>query len=210
MIKNKKIRNCIFLGVVLVICLQIVSALPFYYNVSLHYNSGDLEVKSINVIKSDYNLLRSSGDYLVKVVDKNNEIMSKNLFQIPLIEIKEDYSRINSNNFSDNKSLGEVRNLNDVYFEVFVPYRDGEMLIISDNLHNKELKLVKISDFLNIEKKQDNKKDINIINDPLNNNLVNNSSTYNNVTFKIIVILVLIVLILIIIYLIWKKFLKMK
>jgi hypothetical protein len=206
MIQTKKMRNYIFLLIALATCLQLASALPFYYNVSLYYHSGDLEIKGIDVTRSDYNLLRNSGDYSIKIVDKNNEVMSKNLFQIPLVEIREDYSM----NSSQNKSLVETKNIDNVFFNIYVPYRDGERIIISSNINNKELKTVKISDFLDLGKNlPDNKKDTNILGSS-DNNLAKNGSLLNNITFKIIVILVLIVLILGIVYLIWKKSSKKK
>lgn len=188
MIKNKKY---IMMIITIMFCINLVSALPFYYKVSMHYNSGELEVKNINIIRSEIDRNEISGDYSIEVIDNAGKTLSKNLFQIQNYEVTDDFE----------KGTSELKVLNESDFEIFVPYREGSNIVISDDINNKELENVDINKFL-FKKASD----IGVDAEKEISNTEVKADGGNNLAFWVGLFIVLITIIFVIIYAIRKKF----
>jgi hypothetical protein len=147
--KINKIKYCVIILAVLLICLQSVNALS-YYNVSLDYKDGNFEIKNIGIISSEFDLNEKYGDYMIFVSDKDNTIVSNNLFQPPLYEIKEDYSTLNASLETD-ETVSEMNVLNETLFNVLIPYKEGKRITLYNKINNLELKSANIEDFLKID-----------------------------------------------------------
>lgn len=193
--KKTRIQYCLMLIGTFLFCLQLASALPYYYNISMHYKSGNLEVKEINIAHSERELSKNTGDYLIKVLDKNNKILSENHFQIPLVEIYDNLDNDTGNLTS------EVKNLDEAFFNIFIHYNYGEKMIIYD-YDNNEIKNFMIDDFLNTTNNKNNNNEVNNI------DINNNNAKRSNLILYIIIILSLVIVFVLIFFLIKKYRLK--
>jgi hypothetical protein len=196
-----KIKYFIISVFLLLFCLQVVSALPYYYNVSLYYNSGNLEINNINIIHSDLEISSNSGDYLVKILDNENNLLSENHFQVPLVEI---YEVIDNDT---GELTSQVNNLDEAFFNIYVHYNYGEEMIILDR-DNNQLEDIKINNFLNTEPALYNQDTGNNLETGLNGSSSSdtkpNLDNQNNLLLVTVLVFILIVIILIF-YLIKKK-----
>lgn len=135
---KKRIVNLIAFMLVLSVFTGLISAAS-YYNVSLHYKSGNIEILDANVISSDFNLNEKYGEYSVVVMSKG-EVVSSNKFQPILTEIVDD--------FEDSGS--SINEKNDVVFSVFVPYKEGDKIVVygANGVNGKELAKDDVNNFL--------------------------------------------------------------
>jgi len=160
---NLKYASISFLGIL--VCLQIVSALPFYYDVSLDYKSGKLTINEINLISSERIIYPGQGDYFVKVFDRDNNIIYTDSFQIPLTQVSDTI------NETSGELISEQKTFNEASFNILVPYNEGYLLIISDKNDN-QLASVRINDILKMRVNNEFK-------DTLNNDNSNADSNSN-------------------------------
>lgn len=150
-IKNKML----FIGILLLISIlavNIVSASPFYYKISMDYDKGEVSIKDISVIYSQDDLRDNYGDYKADIIDINkNKIDSQN-FVVPNIR------------FYDNGENGTITSggsivLDKVSFEIYAPYYADAKEIIISNV-SKELTRTDVSMFSKIgELSLDNKEE---------------------------------------------------
>lgn len=173
--------------------ISLTSAHPFYYEVSLNYNEGVIEITDVRVIFSDDKIETSMiGSSFIEVLDNDGKSLSKNYFEIPntiFIEgVNEDTGLIES---------GEIIELSDVSFEIYLPYQEkGDEIILYDN--SNEVGKIDLDDFskIEIEKSSVNKEE-----------KQEDQKTKSNLWILIAILIFILVLILII-YLIKTKPLK--
>lgn len=117
--------------------MQIVSALAepkIYYKFDLEYKSGNISIKSFNIEFYNEEMSNNFGLYSAVLFDSNKNVTKVINFQVPNKGLV-DSSNNDHNGFT---SGGEVL-LNEVSFELYVPYSENVNEIIILNPDMKEL-----------------------------------------------------------------------
>lgn len=141
----ENIKNKILFLIVLLLTISMISASPFYYKINLDYNKGDINIKEINVIYSQEDLKDNFGDYNLDVFDLNNKKIDSQNFIVPNIRMYD--------NGDENGNIigGGIVVLNNVSFEVYVPYYSNAKEIIIYNNEGKELAKTDVSIYSKVE-----------------------------------------------------------
>ena len=201
------IRKTIFI-VSFILLIGIVSASPYYYNLGLDYDKGDIDIKYVNIeFYQDPNLVwnyfNESNTYYLEIVDDGNNVLDKTFISPPKFVI---YDLVNDSGDISESQIVEFEN---VSFEVFVPYYENAyQLIVYDN-NGKELDRMLLSQFSKTGfDKEDFKEvirdDIEIVEDDIvNERKVSSEINYRN--YVIILVIILIILVIILIYFLKKK-----
>jgi len=202
------IRKMMFIAS-FVFLIGIVSASPYYYNLGLDYNKGDIDIKYVNIeFYQDpdlvWNYINVSNIYHLDIIDDENNILDKTFISPPIFVI---YDLVNE---SGNISESQIVEFENVSFEVFVPYYENSyQLIVYDNNGN-ELDRVLLSQFSKTGfDKNDFKdvriEDIKIVEDEVIETKETKFSSNKDYQYIIILIVVLIVLVVVLIYFLKKK-----
>ena len=137
-----KNKNLILFAIILLIFnISFVFASPFYYNVSLYYNKGVIKVNSIDVIVSNRNIESDYGDYKIEQIEANKKTISSNDFMVPNI-VAVDYG-------DENGTItgGEIIELDEINFEIFIPYNEKTKELVIYDKDKKELTRANIGIF---------------------------------------------------------------
>jgi len=126
-------KNIKIISLVIGICLINLVNAGLYYNVELGYDRGMIEVRGVNVEFSNYELEEVVDEdvltYSLKVVGDGDEVLDESFFNIHTKQLYD---------IGDNETGivdGGVIELEEVSFEVYVPYyEDGkEIVVYNDN-----------------------------------------------------------------------------
>ncbi len=129
--ENKKIIFFSLAVLSLILLVEITSAIPIYYNVSLNYNKGKIEIKNVDVIFSQGDIETNSGEYIWEILDENKAVQTGN-FYIPNIVF---YDYINE---SGEIYGGGSEVLDEIDFEIFIPYNEyGKRIFIYSSSRNE-------------------------------------------------------------------------
>lgn len=123
-----KIKNKTIIGslIMLFISINLVSA-GFYYNVSIKYDDGKINIKNVDVIFSQKDLSSLQGDYYLELRQDQDNLESYK-FKVPktiVYDNADESGKING---------GGVITLNESDFEVFIPYTESaDAIVITDS-----------------------------------------------------------------------------
>ncbi len=140
-----KIKNKILFMGILLLTINIISASPFYYKVSMDYNKGNINIQEINVIYSQEDLNDNFGDYNADVFDLNNEKIDSQKFVVPNIRMYDNADE------SGNIIGGGMVVLENVSFKIYVPYYANAKEIIVYDSESKELAKTDVSMYSKVE-----------------------------------------------------------
>jgi len=116
---------------ILIFGTSLVNA-TLYYNIDAHYNQGKIEIKNINVIFSQEDLILNEGEYTLEIKDGQTILETSNFF-VP--------NSIAYDNTDESGKLisGGIIELNETSFNIIIPYYEDAKEIIIYNTDKQEL-----------------------------------------------------------------------
>ncbi|MEK6872673.1 MAG: hypothetical protein AABW90_01510 [Nanoarchaeota archaeon] len=119
---------------------------PYYYNIELYYDKGNIEIKSIKVEfsneeKSNFN---KDNSYYLEIADSEKMVLNKIFFSVPNFAIY-DFADEQGNFIETNESGLKI--LENVSFNVFASYYENGHDVIVYNKNDKELDRNFVSQF---------------------------------------------------------------
>ena len=153
-IKNKKRKFGIFLLILIsIFSINLISA-NLYYDVNLNYNKGDIKINSVNIEFSNYELGESANErfflvYSSKISDKD-KVLDETFFNIPNKQYSDNYD-----NKTDRIVSGGVEELEEVDFNINLPYYENAKEIVIYNEKNEEIARKSLIEFSKDFSKQD-------------------------------------------------------
>jgi hypothetical protein len=183
----------IFNLMIVLISINFVSA-TLYYNVSIKYDNGKMNINDVNVIFSQTDLSSLYGDYYLEL-RQDHDTLNNYQFNVPntiAYDTADESGKING---------GGIITLNETEFEVFIPYTESadEMIITDSN----KAELAK-KDIIYLSKNVISNqitKDFEIIKGKSESNIFyedsNNSNNYLMIGIVILIVTVIIILIIV-------------
>ena len=145
---KKLILGFIFVLVFLMISLNSTSALSeplIYYKLNLNYSDGNININSIGIEFSQKKIENLPGFYTIKVFGFKSETLETISFDVPR-KVLWDKVDPKTGEIVD----GGLKELNEVSFELFVPYYKNAEEIIIYGLELKELSRENVSHYSKI------------------------------------------------------------
>ena len=139
----KKIRKELLLLVMCIFLINLVSA-NIYYNIELEYESEVVEIKKMDIEFSQYELGNYvSEDFEVYSAEIKNseEVLEKTEFLIPNLEINESWDD------AGNYISGEIVELDNVMFNIYIPFNENADSIVIYNENKEEITRKDISEY---------------------------------------------------------------
>ena len=100
--------------IILILGTNLVSA-EFYYNIDADYNQGKIEIKNINIIFSQEDLLLNEGEYTLEIKDEQTILKTFNFF-VP------DSIAYDNGDKTGKITNGGIIKLNETTFNILIPY----------------------------------------------------------------------------------------
>ena len=180
--------------VMLIVGINLVSA-GFYYNVSIKYDNGKMNIQDVNVIFSQIDRSSSNGDYYLDLI-QNKDSLNQYAFKVPntiMYDNEDESGKING---------GGVITLNQTEFEIYIPYLESaDEIVIADA---NKIELAK-KDVSYLSKNVVSKQVTNEFQNSNSNNKSEKTSSANSSNMGYWIIAILIILILIVFFIIWSR-----
>lgn len=188
------------------ISAETYSATPYSYNIELYYDKGKIEIKSVNIEFSQAKVSNPQSENHLEIIDNKNNILERVYFIVP------NFALIDIANESGDFVEGRSEFLENISFNVFVPYyENGYQIIVYDN-KIRELDREFISqfsktgfnkeDFRGVDKDKVSEKEI-AKSEKDEDITARETANYKN--YILILLIVLLVLIIFLIYLLTRK-----
>ena len=136
--------DILLVALVLIFAISLVGAqeIPIYYKLNLNYNEGQINISSIEIQISQDQEKLFIGDYVAEVLDFEEQVLNFTFFNVPN-EVYYDYVDPETGEIDG----GGISELNQVSFELYVPYYEGAKEIIIYNKFFEELAQIEVSSY---------------------------------------------------------------
>ncbi len=135
---------------IFIFLVQSISASNFYYDVSVYSENNLINIQSVKIIFSQAkidNFFNENFNKKTIKIKSNEKILEESYFSVPNKEIF-DIKDLETGDFIE----GEVNELENVSFNLFVPYyEDGKEIVIYDE-NEQEVVRKDISEYLKLDK----------------------------------------------------------